>query len=141
MTRAVRTMALTVLAPLSAAWAQSGGGFDVSWNTIDGGGGVSSGGGFSISGTAGQPDAGPAMTGGSFIVAGGFWAAPAAPPCYANCDASTVPPILNVNDFNCFLNRFTAADPYANCDGSTTPPVLNVNDFICFLNRFAAGCP
>jgi hypothetical protein len=29
---------------------------------------------------------------------------------------------------------------YANCDGSTTSPVLNVNDFVCFNNRFAAGC-
>src|SRR5437763_420412 len=31
-----------------------------------------------------------------------------APPCYANCDASTALPILNVNDFSCFLNRFAA---------------------------------
>ncbi|MFN0132722.1 MAG: GC-type dockerin domain-anchored protein [Phycisphaerales bacterium] len=61
--------------------------------------------------------------------------------CYANCDGSVVPPILNVNDFACFLNRFSAGDDYANCDGSTTPPVLNVNDFSCFLNQFAAGCP
>jgi hypothetical protein len=30
---------------------------------------------------------------------------------------------------------------YANCDGSTTEPVLNVEDFICFINAFAAGCP
>jgi hypothetical protein len=60
--------------------------------------------------------------------------------CYPNCDSSTVAPILNVNDFTCFLNKFSAADPYANCDGSTTPPVLNVNDFTCFLNRFVAGC-
>ena len=29
---------------------------------------------------------------------------------------------------------------YANCDASTLVPFLNVNDFICFLNRFAAGC-
>jgi hypothetical protein len=63
------------------------------------------------------------------------------PTCYANCDASTTPPVLNVNDFTCFLNRFAAGDSAANCDGSTTPPVLNVNDFTCFLNRFAAGCP
>jgi hypothetical protein len=63
------------------------------------------------------------------------------PACYANCDGSTTQPILNVLDFNCFLNRFTAGDPYANCDGSTTPPVLNVLDFNCFLNRFTAGCP
>ncbi len=62
-------------------------------------------------------------------------------PCAANCDGSTTPPILNVNDFYCFLNRFAYGDWYANCDGSTVAPVLNVNDFLCFLNRFATGCP
>jgi hypothetical protein len=62
-------------------------------------------------------------------------------PCYANCDASTVAPVLNVLDLNCFLNRFSAGDPYANCDLSTAPPALNVLDFNCFLNRFTAGCP
>jgi len=61
--------------------------------------------------------------------------------CYANCDRSTVPPVLNVTDFVCFLNKFAALDPYTNCDASTVPPVLNVNDFICFQTRFAAGCP
>jgi hypothetical protein len=62
------------------------------------------------------------------------------PACAANCDASTTPPILNVLDFQCFLNRFASGDASANCDGSTTSPVLNVLDFQCFLNRFAAGC-
>jgi hypothetical protein len=61
--------------------------------------------------------------------------------CYANCDNSTTPPILNILDFTCFLNRFAAGDTYANCDGSTTPPILNILDFTCFLNHFAAGCP
>ncbi len=61
--------------------------------------------------------------------------------CYPNCDGSTTPPVLNVNDFACFLNRFAAGDPYANCDNSTMPPTLNVLDFSCFLNKFAAGCP
>jgi hypothetical protein len=60
--------------------------------------------------------------------------------CYANCDGSTVAPILNVADFACFLNAFAAGDPAANCDESTVPPVLNVADFACFLNRFSAGC-
>jgi hypothetical protein len=63
------------------------------------------------------------------------------PGCYANCDESITPPILNVSDFACFMNRFAAADPRANCDGSTTAPALNVSDFACFLNAFAAGCP
>lgn len=60
--------------------------------------------------------------------------------CYANCDASTIIPFLNVNDFVCFSNRFAAADSRANCDASTTVPILNVNDFVCFTNRFSAGC-
>jgi hypothetical protein len=64
----------------------------------------------------------------------------AAAPCYPNCDNSTIPPILNVLDFSCFLNKFAAGDTYANCDNSTTDPILNVLDFSCFLNRFAAGC-
>jgi len=71
----------------------------------------------------------------------GYFVEYPAPCCYANCDGSTVPPILNVSDFTCFLNKFAAGDSYANCDGSTTPPILNVNDFICFQTRFAAGCP
>ena len=61
------------------------------------------------------------------------------PPCYPNCDASTAAPLLNVNDFVCFLNSFAAGTTYANCDHSTTAPVLNIQDFICFLNAFAAG--
>ncbi len=61
-------------------------------------------------------------------------------PCYSNCDASTMAPILNVNDFQCFLNKFAASDSFANCDHSTTAPTLNVNDFQCFLNAYAAGC-
>jgi len=61
--------------------------------------------------------------------------------CYANCDQSTTPPILNVNDFVCFLNHFAAGDSYANCTGDCNPPpCLNVNDFVCFQSAFAAGC-
>jgi hypothetical protein len=62
------------------------------------------------------------------------------PSCYANCDQSTVAPVLNVLDFNCFLNQFSSGASYANCDQSTANPVLNVLDFNCFLNRFSAGC-
>jgi hypothetical protein len=43
------------------------------WFTIDGGGGTSTGGVYSVSGTIGQPDAGP-MSGGNFTLEGGFWA-------------------------------------------------------------------
>jgi outer membrane protein assembly factor BamB len=87
----------------------------------------------------------PALShGGVYTIGpGGLYALGSPPPplCYANCDASTTAPILNVQDFSCFLNAFAAGEPYANCDNSTTPPALNVQDFSCFLNAFAAGCP
>jgi hypothetical protein len=72
------------------------------------------------------------------------------PGCYANCDGSTVEPVLNVDDFTCFINEFAAAQglpheqqvsSYANCDGSQTAPALNVDDFTCFINQYAQGCP
>jgi hypothetical protein len=61
-------------------------------------------------------------------------------PCYANCDQSTTPPILNIGDFICFQQAFASGASYANCDQSTTPPVLNIADFICFQQSFANGC-
>lgn len=70
--------------------------------------------------------------------------------CYPNCDLSTTPPILNIDDFVCFINSFAVGQSlpheeqlthYSNCDGSTTAPVLNVDDFVCFINSFAVGCP
>jgi outer membrane protein assembly factor BamB len=76
-----------------------------------------------------------------FTVGAGILRAYGTPACYANCDQSTTPPILNIADFSCFLTRFAAGDPRANCDLSTTPPVLNIADFSCFLARFAGGCP
>ena len=92
----------------------------------------------------GDPLARNAGAAGPYSISAGFLAATSGsgpPACYANCDASTIPPILNVHDFACFLNKFAAGAPYANCDGSTSPPALNVQDFACFLNQFAAGCP
>ena len=47
-------------------------GYDLSWWTVDGGGGSSSGGNYSLSGTIGQPDA-ASSAGGGYTLAGGFW--------------------------------------------------------------------
>jgi hypothetical protein len=55
--------------------------------------------------------------------------------------SGTLPPILNIQDFTCFLTRYAAGDVYANCDRSRAEPVLNVQDFTCFLQTYAAGCP
>ena len=56
--------------------AQSGGGYDLTWNVIGGGGAAAStGGGYTLSSTIGQPVASSApATGGAYSLASGFWA-------------------------------------------------------------------
>ena len=134
----IRTLTAIVLASGSAAAAQP---FDLSWHTIDGGGGTSSGGTFTLRGTIGQHDAGT-MSGGTFTLAGGFWAGAGEEPCYPDCDTSTGPGVLDIFDFLCFQNRYDANDPYAcDCDTSTGPGLCDIFDFLCFQNAFAGGCP
>jgi hypothetical protein len=69
----MRRWGLFVLALLFAAasHAQSGGGYDLSWWTIDGGGVTfATGGTFDLGGTVGQPDASNPLTGGAFSLTG-----------------------------------------------------------------------
>ena len=79
---------------------------DLSWYTIDCGGQVSLAGSLSVTGSIGQPDAATSSAGALHLL-GGYWGVPVQG-CYANCDASTLTPVLNVNDFTCFLNRYAA---------------------------------
>ncbi|MCH8243310.1 MAG: hypothetical protein IH897_11975 [Planctomycetes bacterium] len=68
----IMLMALT-LALVGSQPMMGGTDYDLSRNSIDGGGVMrSTGGGFELSGSIGQPDAGT-MTGGGFELAGGFW--------------------------------------------------------------------
>ena len=77
----VWTILLAGLLLFSTALGQSGGDYDLSWSTIDGGGGTSTGGPYTLTGTIGQPDAG-VMAGGSYELLGGFW--PGEPMCLIN---------------------------------------------------------
>jgi hypothetical protein len=69
---------ITDWASTTAVYAQSGGGFDLTWNTLDNGGlSFSSGGGYTLGGTAGQADA-ATWSGGGYTLVGGFWHAASA---------------------------------------------------------------
>jgi hypothetical protein len=59
----------------SAVHAQSGGGYSLTWNSMDGGGAASTGNGYTLTGTIGQPDAG-ALSGRGYVLSGGFWMVP-----------------------------------------------------------------
>lgn len=63
-------LAITVV--FQPAFAQTGGGYDLSWSTIDGGGGSSSDAVYGVKGTVGQMDAGFA-TGSGYELSSGFW--------------------------------------------------------------------
>ena len=78
-------MAILFLAG-GAVLAQTGGDYNLTWHTVDNGGGRLTGGSYTLLGTAGQPEPGPALTGGGYTLYSGFWpgagAAPSPPKKY-----------------------------------------------------------
>ncbi|CAN5711058.1 hypothetical protein BH20VER1_BH20VER1_20490 [soil metagenome] len=72
-TRLLCVTGLLVLAAAPHSFSQTGGVYDLSWHTNDGGGSTSAAGGaYSLGGTIGQPDAG-SSSGGTYALTGGFW--------------------------------------------------------------------
>jgi len=66
-------LVLVLALAVGAVYAQAGGGYDLTWNTVDTGGATfSTGGGYTLGGTAGQPDA-AVWSGGGYTLSGGFW--------------------------------------------------------------------
>lgn len=66
-------LSLTLLT-LAPGLAQTGGGYDLTWNSVDGGGVTfATGGGYELGATIGQADA-QSMGGNGYALTGGFWA-------------------------------------------------------------------
>jgi hypothetical protein len=65
-----------LIAGVAFSAARAASGYELSWYTFDGGGGISSSTAFTVMGTIGQPDAGhhDAGSGGPYDLTGGFWA-------------------------------------------------------------------
>ena len=104
------------------AWGE----YDLSWSTIDGGGGRSIGGDFTLTGTIGQPDA-AWSSGGQYELLGGFW--PGGPIC-----------IVQFDDFARFaeLWRDSGAGLPADLDGSG---VVDFADLKEFADLWLRCCP
>lgn len=85
---------------VTAAIAQT---FEVPWYTLDSGGEMlATGGDFALSGTIGQPDAGPpgmAMVGGDFELVGGFWTASLGCTCPGDLNADGQKDGSDIQDF------------------------------------------
>ena len=120
------------LSLVSHTLAQSGGDYELTWSTIDGGGGRSSGGPYELLVTIGQPDA-AAVSGGQYELLGGFL--PGGPLCFV--------------DFEHFA-RFAEhwLDEPCNegnnwCDGADLNKVNGVNgvDLMLFVEQWLCYCP
>jgi len=121
---------------MGVACAQSGGGYDLSWWTIDGGGVTfATGGTFNLGGTVGQPDASNALTGGTYSLTGGFWFTPACIPTNGDVDGSGC-----VDDADLLMVLFafgaTGTNPAdVNCDAN-----VDDADLLIVLFNFGSGC-
>lgn len=140
MTRFTATVLACGLCCAASTSAQS---FDLSWHTIDGGGGTSAGGTWTVSGTIGQPDAG-SLSGGTYTIEGGFWPAfvpkgPTFAPGDLNCDG-----VVSVGDIGGFVLALTNPAGYAaqfpNCDigladlnGDGVVSVGDIGPFVALL--------
>ena len=120
-------LALTTLAVSSA-----NGIYEISWYTIDGGGGTISGGSYQLSGTIGQPDAGY-HDGGLYELLGGFWVGGSL------C-------IVDLSDFAQFAAYWLevscdSGNDYcggANLDGENG---VNIDDLTILANEWLNFCP
>jgi hypothetical protein len=133
---------LLALLLVAAAPAQTGDGFDLTWNTIDGGGGTSTDGDFSVDGTIAQPDAGT-LTDGDYTLSGGFWAGVAAggPPagCVGDCGGDG---IVTVDEIIIGVNIALGSLPPERCPSLDTngDRTVTVDELIKAVNNALNGC-
>lgn len=128
---------------LAAMAADEDGAFDLSWHTIDGGGGTSSGGDLQLHGSIGQPDAG-AMSGGEFELTGGFWIGVGTPVPVCPADIAPVggDGVVNVIDLLAVISGWgVCAAPCPPCHSDVNHDCqTNVADLLAVLNAWGA-CP
>jgi hypothetical protein len=130
MTQAKRLILLmigigTMLVITTPAAAQSGGTFDLTWNSIDGGGGTSTGGTFELTGTIGQADAGVSSAG-SLVSSAGFL------PGNFGC-------VVNLKDLVAFAQKWLSRSVTgADFDRSGR---VDMADFAIFSREWMDGCP
>jgi hypothetical protein len=123
----------------------AGGSFEIAWYTVDGGGGPSSGAAYELSGTAGQPDAGTPMIGGTYQVTGGFWAGmgPSVNPCPADIAPLYGDGIVNAADLLMVINNWGPCSlpcpPSCNSD-INQDCMTNAADLLAVINAWGS-CP
>src|SRR5262245_5380974 len=128
---------LFVLVLAGPVFAQTGGGYDLTWSHVTAGGAMySTGGAFSLGGTIGQSEAGPAMTGGIYAVTGGFWTAPA-PVCTCPGDM-TGDGTRNGSDIQQFVTCLISGQS-CSCADVNGDAIVNPGDVSLFVTMLLTG--
>ena len=113
-------------------YASSGGPYELSWYTIDGGGAEISGGVYTLTGTIGQPDAGY-HTGTPYDLSGGFWVGGQL--CF-----------VNLEDFAQFAEYWLevscdGGNDYCNGADINGDNSVDIDDLELFANEWLDICP
>jgi hypothetical protein len=134
----MRTLLISLMMSLllGSALAQSGGGYELSWWTIDGGGiTFATGGSFDLGSTIGQPDASNPLTGGAFSLTGGFWFAPACVPTNGDVNRNGC-----VDDADLLQVLFAFGASGSNPADVNCDQVVDDADLLVVLFNFGSGC-
>ena len=109
--------------------------FELTWFTIDGGGGASQSadGSIVLNGTIGQPDAG-AMSGGPFELTGGFWFQTPPGDCEFDGDVGLFD--YAVFEFCLMGPSGSAPDPTCACFDVDRSGVIDLSDFAIIQSTF-----
>ncbi|MEE9293659.1 MAG: hypothetical protein V3W34_01670 [Phycisphaerae bacterium] len=103
--------------------------YDLTWHTVDGGGGTSSVGTFTLTGTVGQPDAG-VMSGGTLTLAGGGWVSPGTSVVQGDCNFDGVVDLLDYAQFaQCVTGPSGPVDPACACNDLDDDDDVDLHDF------------
>lgn len=115
--------------------------FDLSWNSIDGGGGLSAGGGFELEGSIGQADAGSAA-GSAFSLMGGFWAGVqfAEPVLSGDCNGDRHVDLADFEVFQaCLFGPGDDPGPACGCSDLDADGDIDLVDFAEFQAGYAGS--
>ena len=128
----VTRLAISIMLFMVLIGPSANGQYELSWYTIDGGGGLSSSGPYALIGTIGQPDAAYSR-GGNYELLGGFW--PGGPFCF-----------VDFEHFARFADYwlYEICDEGNNwCDGADLNQLDGVNnvDLGLFVEEWLCYCP
>ncbi len=138
--RAAPVLAGVLLLAVGAPAAFATDPYDLSWFSIDAGGGSSTDGSFTVNGTIGQPDTGRMTGAPHFSVMAGYWgAATAAPTCA--CDLNSDGQVDD-SDFVIFASAYDildCTDPMMPLDCPSDfngDAMVDDNDFVIFVDAY-----